>query len=806
MTISSTARKAGPFSGTGAQTAFPFGFKVFAASDVLVVQTDTQGIETPLTLTAQYSVALNADQNANPGGTVTLLSAPPAGYLVTIASAVAPTQGSSIPNNGGFYPKVIEQALDKLTILAQQTAEVVSRSVRFALSDSNPSGALPTATVRAGKFLAFDAGGNPTAASGTGADAALRTDLSSLLSGSALIAFIQGWFGSIGRTVQDKLREQISITDFGAKTTSTAAQNGVAIRNALAAAAATKGVLWVPGGTFQFDYITPLSDVVIDGVGTLQQAQTGATQGGITKPAGGGPLSNFHVRNISFDGARVANPGYVYNAIISIEAGAGEVVSNISFENLRMQDAQDHFIRVVATDPTGQVQNVRVDRCQGATTSAKRSLGGTASGPVSMDLARFEQTWDYTTNGNGYGATPNFKHIWITNCYAESIRTLADIKRGASHFTIAECHTKNMYDCHHSVDGSFYGTISDNVCEVESTYTGASTFTDFIEVQGEHIDISGNVCTGGGLVNNGIFVTDYGRPQEPNNTGHRSIGVILHDNHIKDIKGSAYRVLNGVNCAIVDNEAENLGAHICAIESGTGRTDGTNPLVAAACKMAGNSSRNATLGAKFQGTGHVKGINLDENGQDFLYCPGLALADTYANFLNEGGYVNLNPNSLLEINSALPAGTVNNNLLWTDADYYPNAVAAASRPLNAANAVTLSDEVTNAIRTIYCAAHVTATVNQRVYARVEIKKNTSSNCGLLVQEYDANGNFLSNTFYGTNQAPVAWTAYLIGHKVANANTAYIRIGLMPGSSANDPTTTGTTDFANWRIARIAIGR
>jgi hypothetical protein len=596
------------------------------------------------------------------------------------------------------------------------------------------------------------------------------------------------------------LREKIIATDFGAAPRHTPAQNGIALRNAMAAAAAVKGVLWIPAGTFQFDFITPASEVVMDGVGTLQQAQTGKVQSGITKAAGGGSLSDFHIRNISFDGARTATPGNAYNAIISIEAGPGETISDISIENCTMRDAQDHFIRFIATGKTGLVQNIRVERCSGITTPAKRSLSGTVSGPVSMDLVRLEQVWDYAIDGDGYGATASFKHIWITNCYGESIRTLADVKRGVSHFTISDCHTKNMYDCHHSVDGSFDGTISNNICEVESAYSGPSTFTNFIEIQGERIDIVGNTCTGGGKVRSGIFVTDYGRPQE-HGQGHRSIGVIIRDNRVKDIVGSAYRVLNGVNCVIANNEAENVGAHVCAIESGTGRTDGARPLIAAACKITGNSSRNATYGVKFQGSNHVKGLNPDEHGQDYLHCPGLALADTYANFINEGGYTNLNPNPLLELSS-----TGANNVMRTDADYYPPALTAQTRPPDVANAVTLFDEVTTAVRVVYCSVHVSATFGQRLYSRVEIKKNTSNNCGLVVQEYDAKGTYLTQAFYGTNQIPEPWTSFMIGHKVSNTRTAYVRIGLLPGASGNTPTTQGATDFANWRIARIGIGR
>lgn len=191
MTISSTTRKAGPFSGTGTQAAFPFSFKVFEASDVLVVQTDAQGNETPLSLGSQYTVALSSDQDGQPGGVVTLRVAVPVGQLLTISSSVPLTQGVSIPNMGGFYPRVIERALDKLTIAAQQVADTVSRGLRFPLSDPAPNGALPTAGSRSGKFLGFDAAGNPVALTGTGADAALRTDLANLV-GATLVGYANG--------------------------------------------------------------------------------------------------------------------------------------------------------------------------------------------------------------------------------------------------------------------------------------------------------------------------------------------------------------------------------------------------------------------------------------------------------------------------------------------------------------------------------------------------------------------------------------------------------------------------------------
>lgn len=136
MSISSTNRKAGPFNGNGAQTSFPFTFKVFLASDLYVVLTDANGAETVQTLTSQYTVSLNANQDTNPGGNVIMITAPPTGYMLTLGSQVPQTQGLQIGSLGNFDPSAINGALDRLTILAQQLAEQVGRAVKTTFSST----------------------------------------------------------------------------------------------------------------------------------------------------------------------------------------------------------------------------------------------------------------------------------------------------------------------------------------------------------------------------------------------------------------------------------------------------------------------------------------------------------------------------------------------------------------------------------------------------------------------------------------------------------------------------------------------
>ena len=164
MTISSESIKAGPFSGNDSTTAFAFTFKCFAQGDLKVVLTNSSGVDTTLTITTDYTVSLNANQDTSPGGSITTTgsSSPPAtGEKLTILNEPAYTQGTDLITGGGFYPDVVETALDRSTVLARRAKEQVGRSVQIPVSDSaGTTVELPTNTLRANKALVFDADGD----------------------------------------------------------------------------------------------------------------------------------------------------------------------------------------------------------------------------------------------------------------------------------------------------------------------------------------------------------------------------------------------------------------------------------------------------------------------------------------------------------------------------------------------------------------------------------------------------------------------------------------------------------------------
>ena len=230
MTISSTTRKAGPFLGNGSATTFDFAYKVFDREDVVAtLAVVATGAETALVLDTHYSVALNSDQNNDPGGTVTYPisgSAMASTHRLTLTSDIDELQSTDIQNAGGFYPEVIEDAIDRVTALVQQHREKLDRTLKAPVSETT-LGDLPTAVDRAGLFLAFDGTGAPTTASGTGSDGALRTDLAASTAGKGalLVAFKDELSPAYLKTMSDIANgDPVSVFRFIAKTAHAAIQ------------------------------------------------------------------------------------------------------------------------------------------------------------------------------------------------------------------------------------------------------------------------------------------------------------------------------------------------------------------------------------------------------------------------------------------------------------------------------------------------------------------------------------------------------------------------------------------------------
>ncbi len=116
MTVSTQVSR-NEYTGNGATTQYDFTFRILDKSHLLVQTLDTSESIVTLILGTDYTVT---GVNRYNGGKVVLTSALPAGYKISIERSTPVTQESSIRNQGGFFPEIHEDALDKLTMLVQQ--------------------------------------------------------------------------------------------------------------------------------------------------------------------------------------------------------------------------------------------------------------------------------------------------------------------------------------------------------------------------------------------------------------------------------------------------------------------------------------------------------------------------------------------------------------------------------------------------------------------------------------------------------------------------------------------------------------
>lgn len=407
--ISSTTRVAGPYSGTGLQTVFPFTFKVFLTTDVLVVQTDPYGNVTDLTLIAQYSVTLNSNQDTSPGGTITMVTAPAAGYTITISSQVQALQGLNLANAGNFYPTSVDNALDLLTILIQQLAIELIGTLRFPLGDP-ASATLPSVTSRSNNLLGFDSNGNviavtPTAGTATALSAALAA-----AAGAALIGYNQGAAGAVTITQQAKNQQSLSVADFGADptyTTDSTAAFIAAITYLQVNANFRGGKIKVPKGRYKLS-------------GTLAFTAYAAGLVHNIYLIGDGPDNTV----LDWSGCPASTTGITFNN------GA-----HFGVEDLTVANCTAHGIAInngslgtANYADFGHIRNVRVQGC-----------GGSGILAYNIYMAEFSNIWSFGHAQDGFVLGGYSTSLKVSRCYASNNSQAGWFLNGITYSDFSAC-------------------------------------------------------------------------------------------------------------------------------------------------------------------------------------------------------------------------------------------------------------------------------------------------------------------------------------------------------------------------------
>lgn len=133
MTVS-TVVDHNDYTGNGVTTSFPYTFRIFKKTDLAVSVVDLSENITELVLDTDYTVTNAGGYN---GGNVVLTAPLAAGWQISIARELEPTQETDLRNQGKFFAEVHEDAFDKLTMLIQQAYSVFRLALRKPSSVAN---------------------------------------------------------------------------------------------------------------------------------------------------------------------------------------------------------------------------------------------------------------------------------------------------------------------------------------------------------------------------------------------------------------------------------------------------------------------------------------------------------------------------------------------------------------------------------------------------------------------------------------------------------------------------------------------
>jgi hypothetical protein len=218
------------YTGNGTQTVFIYSFPIFQSADIAVTINDTPQL-------GNYAVS-GAGQTT--GGSVTFDTAPINGSIVALERRLEIERVSDFLEGGELAANSLNNEFDYLTACLQQVDHDNEQMLRFAKSESIYN-TLPAKANRLNKVLGFDGDGAMTV-----------YDTASTYASPSVT---QSGTGAVSRLLTNKIKDMVSVKDFGAVGDGVADDTG-ALQNAINAFAH----IYLPPGTYRITSTIELPD------------------------------------------------------------------------------------------------------------------------------------------------------------------------------------------------------------------------------------------------------------------------------------------------------------------------------------------------------------------------------------------------------------------------------------------------------------------------------------------------------------------------------------------------------------------
>lgn len=348
--------------------------------------------------------------------------------------------------------------------------------------------------------------------------------------GSSLIGYINSGTGAVARTVQARLRDFVTVTDFGAvgnNSSGSASTNTTAINNAIASLT-SGGTLYFPKGTYYVNALTVGYDNIefqMDSGAVLRFNTLGSSVNGITVNA-----NNFKIVGGKLQGPSaavyVANENGIYMAGTSTSVRkSGLTLQNVEITNFGAHGVYGKFVDTILLDECNfhdiSYAGAMFLSCNHGRATKNRFVNitpGTSSNMYGISLTHDTTNYSSDPNAGTKQATNPFCWDWYIGAnYVSNINWEGIDCHGGYEITIDSNHiyaTRQGIACSSSSGGAanyagWDNTVINNIVDArnqDGTTSGYENQQYGINLNGgSTLNQKNVVCTGNTVIAHGIL-------------------------------------------------------------------------------------------------------------------------------------------------------------------------------------------------------------------------------------------------------------------------------------------------------------